>query len=81
MTIDPDGERHVYRQLADILRAQITSGELPGGARLPSEARLRREYRVSRHTARHAVGLLVAEGLVRTVVGRGQFVVPETERP
>ena len=79
MTINPAGERHVYRQLADILRDQIMRGQLRG--QFPSEARLQSDYRVSRGTARHAAQVLRDEGLIRKTVGRGYFVVPRAERP
>ena len=81
MTIDPEGERPIYQQLADVLREMIMSGELPAGRALPSEQVLRQIHGVSRGTARHAAALLVAEGLLRTSPGRGHYVVPAKERP
>jgi DNA-binding GntR family transcriptional regulator len=81
VTIDPEGERPIYQQLADVLRDMIMSGELPAGRPLPSEQVLRQTYGVSRGTARHAAALLVAEGLARTSPGRGHFVTRSDERP
>lgn len=46
------------------LRRQIVSGELPGGAALPPEARLMTQYGVSRPTLREAFRVLEAEGLI-----------------
>jgi GntR family transcriptional regulator len=81
--IDPTGDRAVYKQIADLLRAAITSGELAPGAQLPSEQELVDEHGVARGTVRQAITLLRSEGLVDVVRGRGSFVrdlAPEQER-
>lgn len=67
----------VYRQLAAILREQITSGELAPDSPLPSESRLMQEHEISRDTVRKAVRILQDEGLVIPVKGKGTYV---TER-
>jgi GntR family transcriptional regulator len=72
--IDPASDRAVYRQIADHLRAAIERGELGPGAQLPSETQLVNDYRVSRVTARRALGVLVTDGLVVSEHGRGWFV-------
>ena len=61
------------------LKDRILAGDLPPGAKLPSEAELSEEYAVSRTVVREAVTRLRAEGLVETFQGRGSFVlaVPE----
>ena len=63
----------VWRQLAAILRARITSGQIPPGRVLPSEKQLEQEFGISRGTARKAIALLRDEGLVVTVAGRGTY--------
>ncbi|GAA1559916.1 FadR/GntR family transcriptional regulator [Kribbella lupini] len=66
-----------YQRLADKLRAQIMSGELSAGQRLPAEPELMKQYGVSRSTWREALRTLAAENLVvatRGVTG-GTFVV------
>src|SRR5919199_3033937 len=76
--IDPPAARGVFRQLADLLRRQIDSGELGPGEPLPSELRLAQEYGISRTTVRQAIAQLRAEGLVTVERPRGTFVrVPE----
>src|SRR4051794_12376171 len=76
--IDPSADRAVFRQLADLLRGQIESGELGPGEPLPSELRLAQEYGISRTTVRQAIAQLRTEGLVNVERPRGTFVrVPE----
>jgi GntR family transcriptional regulator len=72
--VDPSSDRAVYRQIADHLRAQIESGELAPGSKLPSERSLMDAYRAARGTVRHAVDELRGEGLVHVEHGRGAFV-------
>src|SRR5919107_4351372 len=76
--IDPPADRAVSRQLADLLRDQIESGERGRGEPLPSELRLAQEYGISRTTVRQAIAQLRTEGLVTVERPRGTFVrVPE----
>ena len=76
--IDHSADRAVFRQLADLLRKQIESGELGPGDPLPSELRLAQEYGLSRTTVRQAIAQLRTEGLVSVERPRGTFVrVPE----
>jgi GntR family transcriptional regulator len=72
--IDPTSDRAVYRQIADDLRESIRDGTYPEGSALPSESALAETYGVTRMTARQAVDVLKAEGLVRSEHGRGVFV-------
>ncbi len=65
----------VYLQLAAILRGQIERGEIPPRRPLPSINRLAQEYEVARGTVEKAIQVLRDEGLVRTVLGRGVYVV------
>jgi GntR family transcriptional regulator len=74
LVIDPSADRAVFRQLADILRDRILSGDLAPGASLPSELRLAQEYDLSRTTVRQAIALLRSEGLVIVEPPRGTFV-------
>ena len=71
MAIDPRSDRPVYRQLADLLHDEISSGRMSPDSLLPSEAQLVTEYRVGREAVRQAVAVLRAEGLVRTERGIG----------
>jgi DNA-binding GntR family transcriptional regulator len=73
--IDPLSGEPVYRQLADLLRERITSGDLPPRTPLPSAKTLAQEHGIAIGTVTRAVDVLRAEGLVRTVPGRGVWVV------
>jgi GntR family transcriptional regulator, transcriptional repressor for pyruvate dehydrogenase complex len=61
------------------LKDKILAGDLSPGHKLPSEAELVDEYRVSRTVIREAVTRLRAEGLVETFQGRGSFVLAMPE--
>jgi GntR family transcriptional regulator len=62
------------RRIAADLRAAIESGELTAGQKLPSERELAVRYGTARNTAREAIRLLEASGLVEVQHGRGVFV-------
>ena len=64
-----------YRQIANELRGLIASGELRPGEMVPSELALAEQRGVSRGTARSALTMLVDDGLVEVVPGRGRRVV------
>lgn len=72
--LDPTSDRPLFRQIADALRDDISSGALAEGARLPSEAQLMATYGAARGTVRQAISLLSTEGLITTSHGRGAFV-------
>jgi GntR family transcriptional regulator len=80
VSIDPRSDRPVYRQVADILREQITTGTLAPGAMLPSEKHLADTYSVGRDAIRHALSVLRGEGLVVTSRGEGTKVRDLAER-
>lgn len=73
--IDPLGSEHVYVQLAAILRARIKAGVYPRGRALPARDRLAQEFEVSKGSVERAIAVLRREGLVRTTVGRGVYVL------
>ncbi|MEV6798563.1 winged helix-turn-helix domain-containing protein [Micromonospora rifamycinica] len=72
--IYPGQEPVGYQEVAEILRARITSGQLRPGDRLPSERDLSQTFDVAPMTARAAVRLLRDEGLVEVIRGRGVLV-------
>ena len=74
MTIDANSYEPAYIQLAGIIRAWIERGDLAPGAPVPSEASLTQRFGIARETARRAVAVLRAEGLVVTTRAVGSFV-------
>jgi GntR family transcriptional regulator, transcriptional repressor for pyruvate dehydrogenase complex len=72
-----------YQLLADELRAEITSGRLQPGERLPPEPELCVKSGVSRSTVREALRLLASQHLIVTTRGvtGGSFVAhPDAEQ-
>jgi GntR family transcriptional repressor for pyruvate dehydrogenase complex len=73
--------RSLTHELIERLTAEITSGKLAAGARLPTEQELIAAAGVSRTVVREAVAALRAEGLVVTRQGVGAFVTESPRRP
>lgn len=78
--VDHHADRAIYKQLADILREQIKSGELAPGDLLPSEPRLCQIHDVGRETVRRGLDILRAEGLVSSARGIGTEVREQPPR-
>ena len=79
-TVDHEGEIPLYIQLADILREMIASGELPPHRPIPSIRFLVETHGVADQTVKKAVQVLRDEGLVRTVPGKGVYVIDRSAR-
>jgi GntR family transcriptional regulator/MocR family aminotransferase len=77
------GAGALHEQLEHLLRAQIRSGQLAPGTRLPSTRSLAQELRVSRGVVLEAYGQLAAEGYLMASQGAPTRVAaaPSTERP
>ncbi|WP_214106318.1 GntR family transcriptional regulator [Acrocarpospora catenulata] len=63
-----------WQEVADALRAAITSGTFPPGSKIPKEEELEEQHGVSRTTIRRAVAALAAEGLLSPVRKGGTYV-------
>jgi len=72
--IDPIAPLPPYRQIADILRRRIESGQYQPDTRIPTESELVGAFEVARTTARRAIAVLREEGLIYTVPQRGSYV-------
>jgi GntR family transcriptional regulator len=68
----------LYEQLANTIRQRISSGQYPEGSQLPTEEDFQVETSLSRSTVRHALRLLVAEGTLVKIHGKGSFVQSTT---
>lgn len=73
--IDYQGPAFVYMQVADLIERRISTGDLRVGDRLRAERDLADEYRVAYMTIRRAMQELRERGLVRSIHGRGTYVV------
>ena len=73
--------RSLAHELIARLTADITSGKIPPGSKLPTEQELISATGVSRTVVREAVAALRAEGLVVTRQGVGAFVPANARRP
>src|SRR5712691_8933387 len=66
----------LYMQVTRQLRAQIASGELTEGERIPSQREMMQHWRISMQTASKVIGALKTEGLAIPSVGRDTIVAP-----
>jgi GntR family transcriptional regulator, transcriptional repressor for pyruvate dehydrogenase complex len=66
--------------IANRLRAQIVSGELPPGSQLPGHRELAAAHSVSVGSIREAISMLISNGLIETRAGRGTYVTRSAER-
>ena len=67
-------------EVVERLAAEIGSGRLSPGARLPTEQEMMTALGVSRTVVREAVAALRAQGLVTTRQGLGAFVASDQQR-
>ena len=63
-----------YASLAQALRARVVAGEWPPGSALPAESQLASEHSVALGTMRRALELLVEQGFIERIHGKGTFV-------
>jgi len=75
-TIDRSSYEPAYMQLVNILRHDIAAGVYQAGDQLPTEAELRAACDLSPMTVRRAINVLLDQGAVTTIRGRGTFVKP-----
>ena len=73
-SIDPNSPTPLYYQLYTMLHDAIAGGQLPSGAKMPSEKELAAAFDVSRITARRALDELALKNMVARHRGRGTFV-------
>lgn len=65
----------LYIQLKEIIRAKIEDGEYAPGSSIPSENQLAETYGINRVSVHSALSALEGEGLIKSVQGKGFFVV------
>lgn len=81
-TISPAADTRLprYVQIRDELMRRICARAWSAGDALPAEDRLAAEFGVSLGTLRRALEVLVADGMVERIHGRGTFVTRAFER-
>lgn len=80
MTLQVARNPQLSTRIATLLRNQIEAEGLQQGARLPTEARMARDFGVSRAVIREAIAQLRNEGLIETRQGAGAFVADPSAR-
>ena len=64
----------VYLQMRELIRSRIAEGIYQPGGSIPSENELAAEFEINRLTVRSGVDILVKEGLLKRVQGKGVYV-------
>ena len=77
MSVSSKKKLSQYERLAGMLRDRIAAGVYAREDKLPSEMELMDESGLSRSTVRHALKVLVDEGLVRTERTAGRYVTED----
>jgi GntR family transcriptional regulator len=68
-----DSATPLYQQIAGLLRADIERGVYAPGARIPSLKDIEQDTGCTPKTIQRGIGILVDEGLVVVVPGKGTF--------
>ena len=66
---------YYYQQIYEALKCDITSGDKQEGDLLPSENQIAQQYGVDRSTVRKALKMLVGDGLVEKIPGKGTVIL------
>jgi len=77
LDLDPSSPVPLYLQLVEQVRRLVALGALRPGDQLPTVRELAVRTRVNRNTVGRAIQNLEREGVVRTRVGQGTFVVAD----
>ena len=70
-------DKPIYEQISSQVKAQILSGTLAAGAKLPSIRALASDLGVSVITTKRAYDELEKEGFIYTIAAKGCFVAPK----
>jgi len=67
----------IYEQISRQIKNQIISGELTEGEPLPSIRNLAKELQISVITTKRAYEMLIDEGFINSITGKGTFVASQ----
>jgi len=76
--LDYRDKRPLYEQVAERLESLIVCGALTPDTKLPSVRAMAVELSINPNTIQRAYAILEQKGFLYTLVGRGNFVAPET---
>lgn len=79
LNLNLDGSEHLYLQIYTNIAAQIRSGQLAPGSRLPGKRSLAAQLAVAVNTVDTAYQMLLAEGYLESRQRSGFFVLPYTD--
>ncbi|AVQ34065.1 trehalose operon repressor [Staphylococcus muscae] len=68
-------KQNKFKQIYEEVRRDIIEGIYAYGTQLPSENQLVEQYDVSRETVRKSLNMLVADGMIQKIRGKGSVVI------
>ncbi|PTG20401.1 trehalose operon repressor [Staphylococcus chromogenes] len=68
-------KQNKFKLIYEQMRHDILEGNYPYGDQLPSEHQLVENYNVSRETVRKSLNMLVADGMIQKIRGKGSVVI------
>ena len=74
-----DGQSPLYKQIVEQILLKIKSGELPPGAKLPTERELAHELGVARGTVKKAYAELADNNIIEVIQGSGSYVYSDKQ--
>lgn len=74
MLIDKNLGTPYYIQISDYIEKEISDGVYKNGQMMPSELQMQKKFDVSRITIRKAYKVLIDNGLLKSIKGKGTFV-------
>lgn len=77
--IDNSSNDPIYLQIINQIKAQIISGDLKAGEKLPSIRFMAKELRISMITVKRAFDELELDGFINSVQGKGSFVAAQNK--
>ena len=72
--VDRDNPVPMYLQVSNWIESMLQSSEYDVGSKLPSEGELAVKFQLNRNTIRHAISVMVQQGLLEKQKGVGTFV-------
>lgn len=64
----------IYEQIMDVIKSEITKGDLKSGDALPSVRGLANDLKISALTVKKAYDQLEVDGFITTVHGKGSYI-------